>query len=55
LEAVVEQKKLPAGSSQNVLTVHLPGGARMEIADTTQATLAAALLRLLENKPALAC
>src|SRR5213592_4347996 len=25
LEAVVEQKKLPAGSSQSVLVVHLPG------------------------------
>lgn len=55
LEAVVEQKKLPAGSAQNVLVVHLPGGARMEIADATQAALAAALLRSMENKPALSC
>jgi hypothetical protein len=55
LEAVVEQSKLPAGSSQNVLVVHLPGNARMEIADATQAALAAALLRSLENKPALSC
>jgi transposase len=55
LEAVVEQKKLPAGSSQSVLVVHLPGGVRMEIADATQAMLAAALLRSLENKPALSC
>lgn len=49
LEAVVEQKPLPTGSSQSVLVVHLPGGARMEIVDTTQALLAA-LLRSLENK-----
>lgn len=55
LEAVVEQKKLPTGCGQSVLVVHLPGGARMEIADATQAALAAALLRSLENKPALAC
>jgi transposase len=55
LEAVVEQKKLPASSSQSVLVVHLPGGVRLEIADTTQAALAAALLRGLENKPAFSC
>ena len=55
LEAVVEQNKLPAGSPQAALLVHLPGGARMEIADATQAALAAALLRSLENKPALPC
>lgn len=55
LEAVVEQKKLPAGCAQNVLVVHLPGGARMEIADTLQATLAAQIIRSLENKPALSC
>jgi transposase len=55
LEAVVEEKKLPRGSGPSVLVVHLPGGARMEIADATQAALAAALLRSLENKPALAC
>jgi hypothetical protein len=55
LEAVVEQKKLPSGSGQSVLVIHLPGGARMEIADADQAALAAQLLRCLENKPALAC
>lgn len=55
LEAVVEQKKLPAGSGQSILAVHLPGGARMEIADATQAALATALLWSLENKPALSC
>ena len=55
LEAVVEQKKLPAGSSRSLLVVQLPGGARMEVVDATQAMLAAALLRGLETKPALAC
>lgn len=55
LEAVVEQKNLPAGATPSVLTIHLPGGARMEIADARQAALAAVLLRSLENKPALSC
>lgn len=55
LEAVVEKSKLPAGAAPGVLTVHLPGGARMEIAEATQAALAAQLLRSLENKPALSC
>lgn len=55
LEAVVEQKKLPAGSAQGVLIVHLPGGARMEIADAFQAALAAHVIRSLESKPELAC
>lgn len=50
LEAVVDQTKLPAGSAQSVLVVHLSGGTRMEIADAAQAALAAVLLRLLENK-----
>jgi hypothetical protein len=49
LEAVVEEKKLPTGSGQNVLVVHLPGGARMEITDAAQGVLAAALLRSLES------
>lgn len=55
LEAVVEQKKSPAGCGQSVLVVQLPGGARMEIGDATQATLAAVVLRSLESKPALSC
>lgn len=49
LEAVVEEKKLPTGSGQNVLVVQVPGGARMEIGDATQAALAAVLLRSLES------
>ena len=55
LEAVVEQSKPSAGSGQSVLVIHLPGGARMEVADAMQAALAAVLLRSLENKSALAC
>lgn len=47
LEAVVEPKKLSAVSPPGVLTIHLPGGARMEVADPAQATLAAAFLRSL--------
>ncbi len=52
VEAVVEK----AGcSSSTGLVVHLPGGARMEIVDAAQATLAAVVLRSLENKPHLSC
>lgn len=48
LEAVVEQAQTTHG--QNVaLVLTLPGGARLEIATTPQATLAAALLRALES------
>jgi hypothetical protein len=55
LEAVLDQGKHPAGFGQSALVIHLPGGARMEVADAMQAALAAALLRSLENKSALAC
>ena len=43
LEAVVEE----AGAPKKSLVLELPGGARMEIKDAGQATLAAALLRTL--------
>jgi transposase-like protein len=43
LEAVVEE----AGAHQKPLVLELPCGARMEIKDAGQATLAAALLRTL--------
>jgi transposase-like protein len=43
LEAVVEE----AGGEKKPLVLELPGGARMEIKDAGQATLAAALLRTL--------
>ena len=64
LEAVVEEQpridedaaasvRVPATAAGNApaLCVHLPGGARLEIADPTQVALAAELLRSLE-KPA---
>jgi hypothetical protein len=44
VEAVVEKG---SGARAAALTVHLPGGARMEIGDANQAMLAAALLRSL--------
>ena len=47
LEAVVEGAQPPAGPSRSVLVVQLPGGARVEVADETQAVLAAALIRAL--------
>jgi hypothetical protein len=49
LEAVVEQAQSPAGSRALSLVLHLPGGARLELADVKQAPLAAALLRALEQ------
>lgn len=45
LEAVVDR----AVPGSGVLVIHLPGGARMDVADGQQATLAAELLRLLEK------
>jgi hypothetical protein len=47
LEAVVEQAQAPVGSGATTLMLHLPGGARIELADVKQAPLAAALLRSL--------
>lgn len=44
VEAVVDKA---TGHTLVGLTVHLPGGARMEIADSRQAALAASLLRAL--------
>jgi hypothetical protein len=52
LEAVAEKPECP---DRSALMVHLPGGARMEIMDITQAGLAAAVIRSLENKPKLPC
>ena len=45
LEAVVDRSVAGSG----VLVVHLPGGARMDVGDARQATLAAQLLHLLEK------
>jgi len=47
LEAVVEQAQAGDGKNPLALVLHLPGGARVEIADAQQAALAAALLRAL--------
>lgn len=44
VEAVVDKA---AGETRVGLTIHLPGGARMQIADPGQAALAASLLRAL--------
>jgi transposase-like protein len=54
LEAVVEQAQNPGTKTSSFLKLRLPGGAEVEIADTRQAVLAAALLRALE-KPATSC
>jgi transposase-like protein len=43
LEAMVEERTFARGSQ--TLRVELPGGARIELTDASQATLAAALLR----------
>jgi len=47
VEAVVE--KDAAVSGKGALSVHLPGGARLEVADARQAALAAELLRALRS------
>jgi hypothetical protein len=47
LEAVVAQRPAPASPAHGVLLLHLPGGARVEIADAGQAALAATLIRAL--------
>jgi hypothetical protein len=55
MEAVVEQAQAAAvDQNKSPLVLHLPGGARVEIADAKQATLAAALVRAL-GQPALPC
>jgi hypothetical protein len=55
LEAVVDKASAGAGKGRGVLTVQLPGRARLEIADATQAILAAALLRALEGQAQVPC
>jgi len=47
VEALLERPAACAGHSAAALQVHLPGGARLEVADRAQATLAAELLRAL--------
>jgi hypothetical protein len=47
VEAVVEKDADPPGST--TLSVHLPGGVRLEISDNRQVALAAGLLRALSD------
>src|SRR6185437_4404432 len=49
LEAVVEAAQSAGGNTSLALVLELPGGARAEIGDVKQVTLAAALLRALEK------
>ena len=49
LEAVVEQAQASVGPKAWSVMLHLPGGARIELADVKQVPLAAALLRALET------
>jgi len=44
---LVEKDVIEPSRKGEALSVHLPGGARLEIADARQATLAAELLRAL--------
>ena len=53
VEAVLD--KATPGSTGGALLMHLPNGARLEIANADQVALAAVLLRTLENKASLAC
>jgi hypothetical protein len=54
MEAVIEQAQPSVEQNQSPLVLHLPGGARVEIAEAKQVTLAAALVRALVQ-PALPC
>ncbi len=48
VEATIERDAAPAAVNEGAgLCVHLPGGARIEVRDTRQAALAAALLQAL--------
>jgi len=50
VEAVVEKDALLLGAKSGALSVHLPGGARMEIGNERQAVLAAELLKALASQ-----
>ncbi len=55
LEAVIESAHTTADKPLGPLVVHLPGGARVEVADLRQVGLAAALMRALEKSAAAPC
>jgi hypothetical protein len=49
LEAVVQEAQTPQPRQPSMVIVRLPGGAQLELADSKQVTVAAALLRALES------
>lgn len=49
LEAVVEQAQSPGDSNSRAVVLELSGGVRLQINNTNQAVLAAALVRALEK------
>lgn len=55
VEAVVEKDALSLSQKREALSVHLPGGARMEVGDARQAALAAELLRALAGQRPFSC
>jgi len=55
VEAVVEKDAVATGQRREALSVHLPGGARLEIGDGRQVGLAAELLRALAGQRELPC
>ena len=55
VEAVVEKDAHTPGSNSKALSVHLPGGARLEIGEHRQVALAAQLLRALTDPRELPC
>jgi hypothetical protein len=55
MEAVIEKDTVTTGQRRDVLSIHLPGGARLEIGDSRQVALAADLLRALAGQRELPC
>ena len=55
VEAVIEKDGVTTGQRRDALSVHLPGGARLEIGDSRQVALAAELLRALAAQRELPC
>ena len=55
VEAVIEKDAVATSQRREALSVHLPGGARLEIGDSRQVALAAELLRALAGQRELPC
>jgi hypothetical protein len=49
LEAVVQEAQAPVAHKTSAVILRLPGGAQLELTDSKQAPVAAALLRALES------